>query len=303
MISVPNPMTTGLPTAFLLRSRLVAKSAFTGGNGSRGNRAEPIVWRARAGKKHMGGSRSMHFGRGLAFVFDESGAFLRKAWWLAILAGLPFALSEMVRWGDVAPGIQPYLIADLSSVLLDTYLFLVVVRFVAGRQPFGSATAVDAATLRRFGPYALFSIVVGAAQYYVYLVDESARAYWLITAVAVALGALLAPWAVASALGMVRHGPRRSIRMAAPHFLWSVALYGILLALGEGGYWLIGLVQLPIPDIQLAGMTFTFVGYGLQMLVLGSLFVVANQSATIAIALRCGLVPPVDDKALRDTFS
>ena len=245
----------------------------------------------------------MRFGQGLAFVFGESGAFLRKAWWLAILAGLPLSLSDMVRWGDPAPELGPYFAAHLLTALLDTYLLLVVIRSVAGKQPLVSAMRVDADTVRQFAPFAIVTIIWVAAVYYVYLIDESVRTYWLVTAASAVVSALLAPWAMASGLGMANYGPRRSIRAAAPHLGWALGIYAILVALENVGFFLVERVVLPLPDVQVAGMTFTYVGYGMQTLVLGSMLLVANQVATIAIARRAGLLPPVEGHVLRETFS
>lgn len=245
----------------------------------------------------------MRFGQGLAFVFGESGIFLRNAWWLAILAGLPFSLSEMVRWGDPAPELGPYFAAHVVTALLDTYLFLVVIRFVAGRMRLDLAMCVDAGTVRRFAPFAIVTIILVATQYYIYLIDQSESTYWLVTAASVVVSALLAPWAVASGLGMANYGPRRSIRMAAPHLGWSLGIYAVLVALENVGFFLVERVVLPVPDVQLAGMTFSDVGYGMQSLALTSMLLVANQMATIAIARRTGLVAPVEDQVLRETFS
>jgi hypothetical protein len=245
----------------------------------------------------------MHFRQGLAFVFRESWAFLRTGWWLAILAGIPFSLSEMVRWGEAAPEIERHFAVHVLTALLDTYLFLVVVRFVAAGLPLGSAMRVGSATVRHFAPYATVTIAFVAAQYYVFLIDESMRTYWLVTGAGALIGALLAPWGVAAATGTTGCGPRRSIHMAAPHLGWSLPLYAILIAFEFAGFLLVDLVRLPISDIVLAGTRFVEVGFGLQTLVLASMLVVANQVATIAIAKRAGLVTPFDDQVLRDTFS
>jgi hypothetical protein len=245
----------------------------------------------------------MRFGQGLAFVLNESVVFLRGGWWLAIAAGLPFSLSEMVRWGDPAPQLELYFAAHVLTAVLDSYLFLVVVRFVAGGLPLGQAMRADAATVRRFLPYAIVTVTFVSAQYYVYLTDQSERTYWLGTAVSTVFGALIAPWAVASAVGAANCGPRRSIRMAAPHLGWSLPLYGVLVLVELVGSVAIELARLPIPDIELAGVTFVEVGFGVQWLLLGSALLVASQLATIAVARRAGLATSIDDDALRETFS
>ena len=116
------------------------------------------------------------------------------------------------------------------------------------------------------------------------------------------LGALLAPWAVASATGVLGCGPRRSIRMAAPHIVWAMTISGLLFAAQFAGQTAIELVPLPFPAITLGGVTLTDAGYDLQILALGSVFAVAGQVAAIAIAMRAGVTPD-GHRALRDTFS
>jgi len=244
----------------------------------------------------------MRIGWALAFVWHESWAFLSRGWWLALLAGMPFTLSEMVRWRQAALGIAPFLAASSLTALLDTCLFLVVIRFVTGGLGLRQALRVDAVTLRRFAPFALFTIASGVVQYYVYLTDDTLSTYLLANAVTSLLGALLAPWAVTSATGPFACGPRGSIRMAAPHIVWSMAIFALLFALQFVGELLIELVPLPLPAITLSGMTFTDVGYDLQLLLFGSALAVADQVAVIAVAMRAGVTPD-GHRTLRDTFS
>lgn len=239
---------------------------------------------------------------GLAFVWRESWAFLARGWWLALLAGVPFSLAEMVRWQLAPPGIGPFLAASSVTVVLDTYLSLVIIRFVTGGRMLDQALRVDAVTLRRFAPYGVFTIISGMAQYYAYLTDESLRTYLLSGAVYALLGALLAPWAVASATGAFACGPRRAIHLVAPHIVWAMSIFALLFALELAGEYLIGLVPLPLPELTLAGMTFTDVGYDLKSLVLASVLVVAGQVAVIAVAIRVGAIHDAH-RALRDTFS
>jgi hypothetical protein len=244
----------------------------------------------------------MRIGRGLAFVWRESCAFLARGWWLALLAGIPFTLSDMVRWNLAAAEIAPYLAASSLSALLDTGLFLVVIRFVTGAHDLRQALRVDGATLRRFAPYALFTIAYGVAQYYVYLTDDTLGTYLLASAVGSLLGALLAPWAVTSATGALKCGPRNSIRMVAPHIVWSMAIFALLFAVQFAGQELLGLVPPMLPAFTLGGVTFADVGYDLRFLVFGSIFVVVDQVAVIAVAMRAGVTPD-GHRGLRDTFS
>lgn len=244
----------------------------------------------------------MRIGWGLAFVWRESWAFLARGWWLPLLAGIPFSLSEMVRWNLATPEIGPYLAASSLTALLDTCLFLVVIRFVTRGHDLRRALRVDAATAKRFAPFAVVTIAFSVAQYYVYMIDEMLSTYLLAAAISSALGALLAPWAVASATGALACGPRGSIRMAAPHLVWSMTICALLFAVQFAGQTAIELLPLPLPAITLGGVVLTDAGYDLQLLVLGSVFAVADQVATIAIAMRAGVAPD-DHRSLRDTFS
>lgn len=245
---------------------------------------------------------SIRIGGGLAFVWRESWAFLARGWWLALLAGIPFTLSEMIRWNLATPEIAPFLAASSLTVLLDTGLFLVVIRFAIGGRDLQQALRVDTAALRRFLPFATFAIASGMTQYYVYLTDDTLSTYLLSSAIGSLLGALLAPWAVASATGAFACGPRSSIRMAAPHIVWSMTIFAILLAAQLAGETLIGVVPLTLPAITFGGMIFADLGTDLQFLVLGSVFAVADPVSTIAVAMRAGAAPD-GHRALRDTFS
>jgi hypothetical protein len=238
----------------------------------------------------------------LAFVWRESWAFLARGWWLPLLAGIPYSLAEMVRWNLAVLEIRPYLAAASLTALLDTCLFLVVIRFVTGGHDLRRALRVDAATAKRFAPFAAVTIAFGVAQYYVYMIDDTLSTYLLAAAVSSVLGALLAPGAVASATGALACGPRGSIRMAAPHIIWAMAISALLFAAQFAGQTAIGLLPLPLPAITLGGVTLTDAGYDLQFLVLGSVFAVAGQVAAIAIAMRAGVTPD-GHRALRDMFS
>jgi hypothetical protein len=59
---------------------------------------------------------------------------------------------------------------------------------------------------------------------------------------------------------------------------------------------------LTLPAITFGGMTFTDVGYSLQFLILGSIFVVAGQVTMLAVAMRVGATSD-GFRSLRDTFS
>jgi hypothetical protein len=246
--------------------------------------------------------RPMTLADGLAFIFRQSWAFLSWGWWLALLAGLPSVIGVLVWWSLAEPPTAPFVILDGLTALLDAYVFIVVVRSVASELPPLQALKPGLAGLQRCLPYIVFSTIYGLAQSYLIQLDTTDDTYWLAVIIGNLLNILISCWAVGMVIDAPNRGLLRMVRTAVPQLFWALPLFLLLEVLVQAGFYLIQTYVLPGPDLEIGGLTIGYTGYGLQMLVLTSIFMVAVQVAMIATARRAGVGVPSEDAELRDTF-
>lgn len=172
----------------------------------------------------------MRFGRGLVFVFDESWAFIRRAWWLAIVPTFPWLAYEL--FADLLPStyLDPaYWSAAVLSAIVYTAATYWVMRFIALEHDLAAALTIDRNSARTFAPYFAVVTAVGIvleAWAYFYSSDWVLIAQgviWLI------LVSLVAPWTVTAPSGSTVIGPLRSAVLVTPSLPWAIALLIILL--------------------------------------------------------------------------
>jgi hypothetical protein len=167
----------------------------------------------------------MGFGQGLAFIFNESWAFVRKAWWLALLPSIVPFLSYSAASPFLSESHQE---AALWSMLvlramLQTMGLYWVLRFLALAHDLAAALAINRSSFRTFLPY---FVTISALNFAMLATSRlNAGAAWL-TLVVFALFAypLLSPWSVTAPSGTTVIGPVRSARLVLPHIFWALAL-------------------------------------------------------------------------------
>ena len=175
----------------------------------------------------------MRFGSGLAFVYDETWAFIRRAWWLALIPSLPLAgflvladLGSPKVWERASFWCAVGLAAVLQAVL--PYCLM---RFIVLRHDLAAAVSVNRASARTYGPYLAAMVAL----------DLFARGGTALgqplAAIAIIAWLFLYPslslWSVTAPSGSTVIGPIRSVRMVLPHLLWAFAfLICVLVPLG-----------------------------------------------------------------------
>jgi len=193
----------------------------------------------------------MRFARGLSFVFNESLAFFRKGWWLALLAVLPVPAYSLVA-ARVPRGEDARILwaSVVLAAMMQAALPYCIVRFVALRHDFRSAISINRKSMRTFAPYLAVMVpldlaLIAAPMYF--------AGVW--TSVGEFVGVvlflpLLSPWSVTAPSGSTVIGPIQSTRLVLPHLWWAALL--------------IIAVFLPIAILQVVANSFLYVLSGAQ---------------------------------------
>ncbi|MXO61159.1 hypothetical protein GRI89_16570 [Altererythrobacter salegens] len=222
-------------------------------------------------------------------MLDETGAFFRRAWWLAITSALP-GLASYAMWRlpmpwDNSAGVRIVNAMTAFAVVALTYW---VVRFIALEHDLRAALGVDRNSVRTFLPYAVtaFSII------------------WLSLTVSTMIGNMagttlrllpeflffLAPWAMTAPSRSNVIGPVRSVKLVAPHLGWAIGLLFAVLLLNTILVFGVGFLGGRLT----AGTALTFLGGFSLASTIGRAaievaFNVIFPVATYALALRTGV--------------
>jgi len=173
----------------------------------------------------------VRFGRGVAFVFEESLAFVEKAWLLALLLSVPsfiLGLSDLVTPGAA---VQERLIAfQAASSAANVLTIYWVIRFQALKHNLAEAIRINRASAKTFAPFALFMWLFGFSAGV--LLMQGAQAVLALALIpGLILLAALALWIVTAPSGATVIGPLRSARIMTPHLLWSGAFLLVIQAI------------------------------------------------------------------------
>lgn len=224
----------------------------------------------------------MRFGSGLAFVYDETWAFIRRAWWLALVPLLPLTLgsltlfdaSQPLRWDPALWG------ALFLSAILKAALPYWVMRFIALNHDVAAAVTVNRDSARTFAPY----LATMTALNLVLLIGTTFGDDEAFT-VGFGLGSLfvlplLSPWSVTAPSGAAVIGPAQSIRLVLPHLFWAITFMVVVLIPAT----LLELVSVALAERSALPLLVSLVQSAFNA-ILDVLFTVA----LFAIALKAGL--------------
>jgi hypothetical protein len=181
----------------------------------------------------------MGFGQGLTFIFNESWAFVRKAWWLALIPSIvPFlsysAASPFLSASHQEAALWSRLVLRATLQTIELYW---VLRFLALDHDLAAALAINRSSFRTFLPY---FVTISALNLAILATNSlNVSLAWLTLAIfALFAFPLLSAWSVTAPSGTTVIGPVRSARLVLPHILWAVALLFV--------------AAVPIPLLQLA---------------------------------------------------
>jgi hypothetical protein len=167
------------------------------------------------------------FGDGLNLCVRYTIAFVRKAWWLALMPVTPALLYDFAQvhgimaWHDYVKFV-PYM--QFFSTVLSVSATYWVIRFLVLDQSVSAALSVNRQSLSTFAPYAaVFSILWFVVSL---LMDAglSAGAMALVWLIVLCFEVLFAPWSVAAPSGSRSIGPVVSLRHGRKTLVWGVAL-------------------------------------------------------------------------------
>ena len=228
---------------------------------------------------------------GLAFIFGETFAFFRRAWWLAGVAALPalvaYALPRVPVPGNGSA--NSWIISGLAA-LAYVALSYWVMRFIALRHNVSSALEVNLDSARTFLPYGAFAFAL----------------LWLTAALASSIGGLparmlqfvpllvlylLAPWGMTAPSGSTVVGPMRSLKLLVPHLGWAIGVYVLLLfavVLLFVGVGLLGGLLLPAP-VAISIFAPESLAVAIIRAVADAIGDVSLIAATYALTLRTGV--------------
>jgi hypothetical protein len=226
---------------------------------------------------------------GLAFGFSETGAFLRQAWWLAMVAALPnltfYVTGHVpVPWNEAANIWIVSAVMALANVAL-TYW---IIRFIALKHDVSAALEVNPDSTRTFLPYAVaaFSLLCLSVPL------ASIVGGWKGIALRLSPDLLYfcAPWAMTAPSGSVVIGPIRSLKLVAPHLIWAVGVLVLMLLL----YALFGVVVgllggLLLPTPAMLVLMGSSAVSAVARAILEIIWDVSFVAATYSLALRTGV--------------
>jgi hypothetical protein len=222
----------------------------------------------------------------VAFVFSETAAFLRQAWWLALAAALP-NLTLYALWYFPMPwdGAANIWIAGAVLALANVALTYWVVRFIALNHDVSKALEVNGDSVRTFLPYAVVAFALIWLS--VSLASIASGPIGIVLRLLPELLYFFAPWALTAPSGSAVVGPIGSLKLVAPHLGWAIGLLVLLLLLYALFAILLG-VLLPARAALMLLNGSSLVG-AIVRAMLDIIWDVAFISATCALALRTGI--------------
>jgi hypothetical protein len=176
----------------------------------------------------------MTLGDGIALSIRSTIAFMRKAWWLALVPVLPrffYALAEM--HGLVSSKyLAQFGLSHLAvSAVLEVMAMYWVIRFLALDQGILAALSMNRRSISTFAPYA---VIFSVYWFFVNLTISAAlegRAIGVLIVVFLSIctiECLFAPWSVAAPSGSKLIGPIVSMRYGKKNLFWGVALLSVV---------------------------------------------------------------------------
>jgi hypothetical protein len=232
----------------------------------------------------------MRLDTGLAFVFGETVAFLRQAWWLAMAAILPNLALYVLRhvavpWNETAN----LWIVSATMAIANVALTYWVIRFIALKRDVSAALEVNRASARTFLPYAVAAFCwIGLS---VPLASITGGWNGFALRLSPELLYFFAPWPMTSPSGSTVIGPIRSLKLIAPHLAWAIGILALLLlvyVLFAAAIGLLAALLLPATAI-LFFMNGSSLAGACARAILEVMWDVAFIAATYALALRTGI--------------
>lgn len=170
----------------------------------------------------------MRLGQSLVFVLNETVAFFRRAWWLAIVTALPdltyLAMSRFpMPWGASA---NIWIVSALMALTIVALTYWVV-RFIALEHNVSAAIEVNRHSARTFVPYALTALVWIWLS--MSLASTTGGPAGLVLRLAPELLIFVAPWAMTAPSGSTVIGPIRSVKLVAPHLGLAIGLLFVVM--------------------------------------------------------------------------
>ena len=246
----------------------------------------------------------MRFDQGLAFVFAESWAFIRRAWWLALLPVLPLFILALAF--DYMPtGSAGALLLPVSALaaFLKTAAVYWIMRFLVLGHDLRAALTVDRNAARTFAPYLLAMTAYNLTPELLaaYISHEDSVSLTYSTFLLILLSPLFAPWSVTAPSGSATIGPLRSIQLMLPHSIWVIAfmlvLAMLLLVLGTAyvaAEFFVVVFMPDMPDVQIGQTPLSLLTSGILLAMLEAYLNVVLVVAWFVAAHRAGLraAPP-----------
>jgi hypothetical protein len=169
----------------------------------------------------------MTLGDGIALSIRSTIAFMRKAWWLALVPVLPrffYALAEMHGLVSSKYLAQFGLSLLAVSAVLEVMAMYWVIRFLALNQGILAALSMNRRSISTFAPYA---VIFSVYWFFVNLAISASlegRAIGVLIVVLLSIctiDSLFAPWSVAAPSGV-------SMRYGKKNLFWGVALLSVV---------------------------------------------------------------------------